>query len=390
MYNHHHCDGSGLPWEGYYFSAYGIARKHGFCGSEEEWLESLKGARGDKTEMRYDTDSNELQTKYTEEEIWQTLLDLTGMQTAVEAATIAQANTAKDAAEAAVSHYPRIGLSGNWELWSSGAWVDTGISATGPQGEAGADGRSFTVKGIYGTLEDLETAHPVGEAGDAYAVGTESENSVYIWDVDTEAWTDIGAIQGLPGVSPEIEVTEISGGHRVTVTDADGARYFDVLNGEDGNDGISGPNVVNGTTESTLNGILKGNGTNVTTAVGGIDYATPAQLLGLPNVKYGQYTGDGTYGSAHPKILHFDFPPKLLLVQSEEYSRLATSEDAGSAIGWLMALRGVTTVYTGNSNSVSFQWEGNDVSWYTTSTLGTASAVQCNASGIEYYYICIG
>jgi len=34
---------SGLPWEGYYYSAYGIAVKHGFQGTEEEWLESLRG-----------------------------------------------------------------------------------------------------------------------------------------------------------------------------------------------------------------------------------------------------------------------------------------------------------------------------------------------------------
>jgi len=37
---------SGLPWEGYYFSDYGIAVKHGFEGTEEEWLESLRGPVG--------------------------------------------------------------------------------------------------------------------------------------------------------------------------------------------------------------------------------------------------------------------------------------------------------------------------------------------------------
>lgn len=34
-------------WTGYYYSAYGIAVKHGFDGTEEEWLESLKGNQGD-------------------------------------------------------------------------------------------------------------------------------------------------------------------------------------------------------------------------------------------------------------------------------------------------------------------------------------------------------
>lgn len=31
----------------YYLSAYGIAVKHGFVGTEAEWLESLKGEKGD-------------------------------------------------------------------------------------------------------------------------------------------------------------------------------------------------------------------------------------------------------------------------------------------------------------------------------------------------------
>lgn len=42
-----------LPTEGpleppFYYSAYGIACKHGFVGTEEEWLASLRGATGDK------------------------------------------------------------------------------------------------------------------------------------------------------------------------------------------------------------------------------------------------------------------------------------------------------------------------------------------------------
>ena len=37
---------SGLPWEGYYYSAYGIAVKHGFKGTEEEWIASLRGPQG--------------------------------------------------------------------------------------------------------------------------------------------------------------------------------------------------------------------------------------------------------------------------------------------------------------------------------------------------------
>ncbi len=40
--------------------------------------------------------------------------------------------------------------------------------------------------------------------------------------------------QGPPGVSPDVTVTPISGGHRVTIRDADGEETFDVMDGSSG------------------------------------------------------------------------------------------------------------------------------------------------------------
>lgn len=42
---------------------------------------------------------------------------------------------------------------------------------------------------------------------------------------------------GEDGVSPTVSVTDITGGHRVTITDADGTKTFDVMDGEDGSGG---------------------------------------------------------------------------------------------------------------------------------------------------------
>lgn len=42
---------------------------------------------------------------------------------------------------------------------------------------------------------------------------------------------------GADGVSPVVTVTEITGGHRVTITDAEGTKTFDVMDGEDGEGG---------------------------------------------------------------------------------------------------------------------------------------------------------
>lgn len=69
----------------------------------------------------------------------------------------------------------------------------------GPPGERGADGRSFQVLALYPTLDALQAAHPTGAAGDAYSVGSATDNNVYIWDVDEARWTNLGPLQGPPG-----------------------------------------------------------------------------------------------------------------------------------------------------------------------------------------------
>ena len=55
---------------------------------------------------------------------------------------------------------------------------------------------AFTLKGLFGTLGDLLVAHPTGNEGDAYAIGTEENNEIYIWDVDTGEWVNIGKLHG--------------------------------------------------------------------------------------------------------------------------------------------------------------------------------------------------
>ena len=93
-------------------------------------------------------------------------------QTAIEAA-ITALNSAVDAAGAAIEHYPRI-VGGIWQVWdvTNGAWVSTGVGATG-NGIAGAtlnedytltltftDGTSYTAPSIRGAQG------PKGDKGD--------------------------------------------------------------------------------------------------------------------------------------------------------------------------------------------------------------------------------
>lgn len=95
----------GTPWRGYYITAYGIAVKHGFKGTEEEWLESLRGPQGD----------------------------------------------------------------------------------------------GVIILGSYSTLEELKVAHPQGQKGDYYLVGTPEDNQIYYWDIESLDWESLGSLKGEKG-----------------------------------------------------------------------------------------------------------------------------------------------------------------------------------------------
>ena len=89
------------PWRGYYISAYGIAVKHGYEGTEEEWLASLKGEQGERVQLQYDAQTEQLQYRYEGDEQWQELMDIAQLQGDVVSQTLTAARNAKTAAEAA-------------------------------------------------------------------------------------------------------------------------------------------------------------------------------------------------------------------------------------------------------------------------------------------------
>lgn len=58
-----------------------------------------------------------------------------------------------------------------------------------------------------------------------------------VWDVDSQSYVSTGIqAEGEDGYSPEISITTITGGHRVTITDKDHpqGQSFDVLDGQGG------------------------------------------------------------------------------------------------------------------------------------------------------------
>ena len=146
-------------------------------------------------------------------------------QSAIDQA-IAALNIAVEKADEAITHYPTI-INGTWHVWDVTAeeYADTGVQAQGAKGDKGDKGTSPTI-----TVTDITDGH---------RVTITDVNGTKTFDVMNGAKGDPGTpgapgTPGDPGFSPTVTVTEITGGHRVTITDASGTHTFDVMDGEDG------------------------------------------------------------------------------------------------------------------------------------------------------------
>lgn len=107
---------------------------------------------------------------------------------------------------------------------------DTGeIGATGPQGPKGDTGAT----GPQGPKGDTGDTGPQGPKGDTGATGATGPQGPKGDTGETGATGPQGpkGADGTDGVSPTVTVTDINGGHRVTITDATGTKTFDVMDG---------------------------------------------------------------------------------------------------------------------------------------------------------------
>ena len=113
----------------------------------------------------------------------------------------------------------------------------------GDKGDKGDPGTSFTVLGRYDTLEELKAAHPTGSEGEAWAVGSAEDNTIYLWNVDTQEWDNIGSLQGAPGQIGATFTPSVSGDGELNWTNNAGLPNPDPVNikGPAGRDGAAGP-----------------------------------------------------------------------------------------------------------------------------------------------------
>ena len=111
----------------------------------------------------------------------------------------------------------------------------------GDQGERGLQG----IQGIQGERGEQGLKGDKGDKGDTGANGKDGADGKNGKDGYTpikgfdyfDGKDGVDGVDGADGYSPTVSVGDISGGHRVTITDKDGEKTFDVMDGEGGSGG---------------------------------------------------------------------------------------------------------------------------------------------------------
>lgn len=137
--------------------------------------------------------------------------------------------------------------------------VSTAAAQTTAEAERIVAGLEADVADVKENLSDMNTA-TASDVG-KYLRATAVENGkVTGWQFSTPSGGGGGGGGGQDGFSPIVAVTNITGGHRVSITDADGTKTFDVMDGAKGTDGVS-PTV-------TVTNITGGHRVSITDATG--------------------------------------------------------------------------------------------------------------------------
>lgn len=170
----------GQRWKGYYLTAYGIAVKHGFTGTEEEWLESL---RGKTVQLRYNEETETLQWAYEGSDEWTDVLDINDLRSEIVSQTLDEAEAARTGAEAA--------------------------QTAAEQAKAGAETARGQAEGLAGQAADSAgaAAGSADDARDSADAAAKSEQSARdyagkppkveggtwrVWDALGQSYTDTG------------------------------------------------------------------------------------------------------------------------------------------------------------------------------------------------------
>jgi hypothetical protein len=90
-----------------------------------------------------------------------------------------------------------------------GNWNAAVLNFSIPRGESG---KNLAIKGTYSSYSEFIAMHPVGELGDAYGIGTQTDFHLYIWDTLHTVWVDCGTLFEDGQLQALVAVLPIDGG----------------------------------------------------------------------------------------------------------------------------------------------------------------------------------
>lgn len=161
-------------WRGYYISAYGLAVKHGFEGTESEWLESLYG---EEVMLRYDGTADELQWKYKSAEQWDSLMDTEALRGEIVSQTLSAAQSAREKAESAQTAAESAAQSASTSAQSaSGSASSASAAAQGASNDAAlaASSASAAAASETSSAQSAQTATEKATAAQTAAQAAQS------------------------------------------------------------------------------------------------------------------------------------------------------------------------------------------------------------------------
>lgn len=131
--------------------------------------------------------------------------------------------------------YAQIDANGNLIIYYTDNTSSNLGKVVGNDGAKGKDGTSVTVTNVSTSTADGGNNVVTFSDGKILTVKNGSKGS----KGDTGATGATGSA-GADGFSPTVSVSSITGGHKVSITDKNGTKTFDVMDGEDGKDGAGG------------------------------------------------------------------------------------------------------------------------------------------------------
>lgn len=193
----------GTPWQGAYLNAYFIAVKHGYTGTEEEWLRSLQGMSVYEAAVLGGYTG-------TEQELIELLGNAAMAKAAAEAAQIAAENAAADAAQSAEQAEDS---SEDAEAWAVGQRGGVDVLPGDPTYENNAKyyaehGQPGTVD--YEELENRPSINGVELIGDRTFEDLGISGALTLRGTSTTALTD-GSTTNPITLSDDTELTAVAG-----------------------------------------------------------------------------------------------------------------------------------------------------------------------------------